>query len=305
MTMKIFKKVKFSLLFVFVFLCTCSILHAEDNITERYERILARLDAEKGKPQSIEQSSNEPYKTYDLTFEHDKFPHLDGTWRVSRSTIKRLSNPYLTQPNTFTHCNSVLPFEIRDFKDKEVIISARGPDFFVVNSKYPVTQDIYNDPNRSEDITYYNFGFKAVLDPKDITYAYTPKVENYMGYAPRSRQLWLNGRLQFGEISQNKIVAKGYEIEHSPKCSGFLLDEVEFVFERYKGSDFGPEKRKVPFLEQPAYAEPIDIVNERKYMPPLDSAEDRSGFKPSENYKPIDTTTTHPAPKGVKTAGMW
>lgn len=231
------KKTKLSLFFIFVFLSTFSSLHAEDTVVEKYDRILAKLDAKKEKEQNTEKSSDEPYKTYDLTFEHDKFPHLDGTWHVSRNTIKRLSNPYLTQPNTFMHCNSVLPFELRDFKDKEVIISARGPDFFVVNSKYPVTQDVYNDPNRGEDVTYYNFGFKAVLDPKDITYAYTSKIENYMGYAPRARQLWLNGRLQFEDISQNKIVAKGYEIEYSPKCTGFLLDEVEFVFEKCKDGD--------------------------------------------------------------------
>lgn len=285
-------------------------------VVEKYDQILARLDAKKIREKNydleeIDQAQNkkqtrEPYKISTITFDHDKFPNLEGTWLVSRTTVKRLNQPYITEPSAFIHCNSVIPFEIRDFKDKEVIISARGPDFFVVNAKHPLTQDVYNDPDRKQELTYFNFGFKAVIDPRDLTYAYTPKLDNYMANFPRSRQLWLNGKLQYRAIGPGRIVARGYEVEYSPKCTGFLLDEVEFVFNKYKDGDFEPKKpRKLPFLEQPAYAEPEEIISERKSMPPLDSAKDRSGFQASNEYKLLDTTELRPAPKGTNVPGMW
>ena len=190
---------------------------------EKYDQILARLDAKKLREKNydleeIDKEQNkkqpgEPYKISMLTFEHEKFPNLEGTWLLSRTTVKRLNEPYLTEPKAFMHCGAVIPFEIRDFKDKEVIISARGPDFFVVNAKHPLTQDVYNDPDRKQELTYFNFGFKAVIDPRDLTYAYTPKLDNYMANFPRSRQLWLNGRLQYRAISAGRIVARGYEVE--------------------------------------------------------------------------------------------
>ena len=216
-----------------------------------------------------------------LTFKHDRFPNLDGTWLLSKYTKRRISNPPLANEiTTLERCNPRLPFEKRDFANKEVVVSAQGPDFFVVNAKHPITTEKYLDSYKNKEVEHQNFGFKAVLDPDNITYAYTLKLQDFMKNPNYSRQIWLNGKLNFEHISPKKIVAKGYETEYSPECRGFPLDEVEFVFTRGDKGDFGPERPEV-FFEQPVYAADI--------LPHLDSAKDRSGFKPSLNYRPYDS----------------
>ncbi|MBI3591263.1 MAG: hypothetical protein HY094_07815 [Candidatus Melainabacteria bacterium] len=262
--------------------------------SEGYDKILERLE----KVQTQENTKEEEPKTWSLTFEHDKLPKLDGTWILTKTTTKRVVNPLLTKPTTFVHCNSRLPFEKRDFEEKEVVVSSRGPDYFLINSKYPTTKDVYHDPNLNEDIEYHNFSFKAVIDPEDITYAYTLRLNNHKENPALARELWLNGKLKFEYISRNKILAKGYEIEYTPECQGFIRDEIKFQLVKTNAVEEYHENGldKLSLLEQPAYAEDNSTG--------LDTAKDRSGFKPSAFYKKIDSTLT-PNKKAVKVPGMW
>ncbi len=218
-------KLHFNILLLFSLLIACS-LPAISSPEERYDRILAKLERVKDIQTEREK------KNWVLTFEHDRLPNLDGTWKLTKKTNKRIGNPILTKPITFVHCTSRLPFEKRDFKEKEVVISSSGPDSFSVMAIYPITDDVYHDPNQKKDIAYQNFGFKGVIRPEDFTYAYTLKLKDYIENPTLSRQLWLNGKLKFKHISGSKIVAKGYEIEYSPECHGFITDEIAFEFEK-------------------------------------------------------------------------
>ena len=304
-------KIKFKLNFIFIIILVLIQIPslAQSTNVERYERVLARLDRqiEQAKnPKSLDledvekeinrknaldiENPNQKYEKWEISFQHDKFPYLDGTWLLSRSTNKRILNPLLKKPVTFIHCNARLPFEKRDFIDKEVIINSRGPDFFVVNAKYPVTSDVYYDPNERRDIEYKNFGFKAVLDPEDLTYAYTVKTDDYIEDSNLARQLWLNGKLKYEHISSSKIVAKGYEIQYTPECEGFLMDEIEFVFVRADEGDFGPQE--IHFFEQPA------LANQYKDLENLISAKDKSGFVQNPKYKPANAI-------GKPVPGLW
>lgn len=238
-------------------------------------------------------STNEP-EDLTLDFEHNKFPPLDGTWLLSRNTIKRKINPVLTKPISFIHCTSVLPFERRDFKDKEVVINSRGPDFFVIKSKQPVSSDIYFDPNQKTEIAYENYGLKGVIDEEDLTYAYTLKLANHIYDAPRARQLWLNGKLKYDFISINKITAMGYEIEYTPECTGFIMDEIEFQLVRDTGPPiFGKGPPLVTNI-------PPDI----KYLEKPDTAVDKSDFEAADTYKPIDNVK-NPQEEPIKVPGLW
>ena len=198
--------------------------------TEKYDLILAANTEETG----VRNRDNKKIQAGFLTFEHNKFPNLDGIWVVKKTTLKRKINPVLSKPTTFIHCNLRLPIEKKDFINKEVIIRTQSPDSFAVRSLYPVTSDIYVDPNLGEDIEQKNYSFKATLDEKDITYAYTSKLKEYDNYASIPRQLWLNGRLNYNSISPRKIIAKGYEIQYTPVCHGFIMDEVQFEFRKTK-----------------------------------------------------------------------
>lgn len=297
------RKIKlFSLLVLFSF-CMTQLLSAVASV-EDYDLLLAKLEEKKNSEPPKHQDAEEPYDKWTFSFDRSKFPLLDGTWLVNRATIKRQGELVIEKPITLDHCNARIPFEKRDFKDKEVIISSRGPDIFFVNAKYPITDDIYYDPNQQIELKYQNFGFKAVIDPHDLTYSYTEKHHGFMRDPSVVRQLWLNGRLQYESISPWKIVARGYEIEHSPECIGFIRDEVEFVFERKKDADFGPDE-PIPFLEQPAYAKGWPAVEipegplagEKTYLISLDSAKDKSNFVVSPVYEPFDSTKKPPLMK--------
>lgn len=226
-------KLYFNILLLFPLLIACS-LPAISSPEETYDKILTRLDrVQEVKDQSKKDKacviSN---KNWGLKFEHDKLPNLNGIWKVTKKINKRIANPVLSKPVTFIHCTSRLPFEKRDFKEKQVVISLTSPDSFSVMALYPVTDDIYHDPNQGKDFIYENFGFKAVIRPEDITYAYTLKLKDYIENPTLSRQLWLNGKLQLEHISHSKITGKGYEIEYTPECHGFVTDEVSFEFEK-------------------------------------------------------------------------
>ena len=221
-----------------------------------------------------------------------KLPDLNGVWVLRKTTIERRIDPVLIKPVALTHCNKRLPFEKRDFI-KEVVISSPKEDLYTVRALYPVTTDIYYDPNQEKDIAYDNFGFKADIDPKDLTYAYTIKLNDHIQNPSLSRQLWLNGRLKYENISRNKITARGYEIEYTPECQGFLLDEILLEFDK-----------KHPIDIASGEIEPKNISVKEPEKSIFDSAKPREKFKPSKFYRPIDTTKLK-KPKIIKVPGLW
>ncbi len=317
-------KLYFNILSLLLFFIACS-LPANSSPEERYDKILAKLERIKdiqseqekkeAKEQNIkEDSKDEKTKTREeaditpenwvLTFDHAQLPDLNGVWLLTKKTIKRKANPVLSKPITFVHCASRLPFEKRDFEEKEVVISLTSPDSFSVMAIYPITDDIYYDPNQKKDIVYQNFSFKGIIRPENITYAYTLKLKNHMEEPALARQLWLNGKLKFEHISQSIIKAKGYEVEYTPECRGFIIDEIAFEFKKQTDiSGVGEGTIAMSFfIEQAANAAEIrdpdkgsilpeqgNIPNENKSLPTqFNSAKDKSGFEASNNYKPID-----------------
>lgn len=284
--MNLYKKIFFLL---FVVMITASLAQKASCSAEDYDKLLS-----KSIPARTKDPSTPVPEGLTLEFDHSKFPPLDGTWLLSRNTIKRKINPVLTKPISFIHCTSVLPFEKRDFKDKEVVINSRGPDFFVIKSKHPVSSDVYFDPNQKTEIAYENFGLKGVIDQDDLTYAYTLKLAHHIKDAPRARQLWLNGKLKYDFISINKITAMGYEIEYTPECTGFIMDEIEFQLVRDTGPPISPNP--IPLA--------TNIPPGIRYLEKPDTAKDKSGFEPADTYKSIDNVKK-PQEEPVKVPGLW
>ena len=297
------RKLYLNTLFLFFLFIVCS-LQAISSSEESYDKVLARLDrAQEVKDQSKKDKacviSN---KNWELKFEHDKLPNLNGIWKVTKKTSKRIANPVLSKPVTFVHCTSRLPFEKRDFEEKQVVISLVSPNSFSVMALYPVTDDVYHDPNQDKDFMYENFGFKAVIRPEDITYAYTIKLMDHIENHTLTRQLWLNGKLQLEHISRSKITGKGYEIEYAPECHGFVTDEVEFEFEKERNiRGAGEGIVAMSFLiEQAALAspgegaEPNEIPYEHKSMN-LESAKEK---------EPIELIKDYPD-RGNLVPGLW
>lgn len=236
------------------------------------------IDKQSSLERKIDQKS-EALKHF-LTFEHDKLPNLDGTWYLSKTFKKRL-NPIivLKKPITFYHCSSRMPIQNLDISHKRVQLNARGIDYFTFNPKNPNTKDIYHDGVNDKELEYINFGFKGEVDAHDLTYAYTLKTDNHITDNLRNlRQIQLHGRLNYQTISKNLIIAKGYEVQESPECEGFLVDEVEIRLVRVNGNSGG--EGGLPLLEQPAYAN--DQSPEQGLQ--FDSAKDKSGIDASSNY---------------------
>ena len=285
------KKLQFNILFLLLLLI-CSLPAISS--PETYDQVLARMDRMKEVKEQKKKEKSCPLsnKTWELEFEHDQLPNLNGIWKVTKKTSKRIANPVLSQPTTFVHCTSRLPFEKRDFKDKDVVISLTSPNSFSVMALYPITDDVYNDPNRNKDIIYQNFGFKAAIRPEDITYAYTLKLKDHIENYTLSRQLWLNGKLELKHVSRSKITAKGYEIEYTPECHGFVTDEVAFEFEKERNIKDAKEGIVAMsfLLEQAAIAssgegaELNEIPGKNKPMN-LKSAKEKTPFEPAKPYK--------------------
>ena len=290
------RQLQFNILIIFPILIGCSLPALSS--AENYDKVLARMDRVKETKNQYKTKKACPLtnsKKRELTFEHDKLPNLNGIWRVTKKTNKRIANPVLSKPITFIHCTSRLPFEKRDFKEKDVVISLTSPSSFQVTSIYPLTEDVYHDPNRNKDVIYQNFSFKSVIRPEDITYAYTLKLKNHLEDPTLARQLWLNGKLQLEHVSRSKIVAKGYEIEYTPECHGFVTDEVVFEFNKernIRGADEGIVAMSF-LIEQAAIAssgegsEPNEIPNNNKFMN-LESAKEKVPLELIKNYPDRD-----------------
>ena len=211
---------------------------------EGYDRVLARLDrleienrAQKSdiKEQNIEndeqktenkEQESEYFKRLTLAFEHDKLPRLDGVWVLRKKLVKRTGTS-ITKPITNVQCASRLPIEERPF-EKQVVISSQGQDYFVLRSLYPATQDIYSDLTNTKQVEYQNFGFKGIVNPGEISYAYTLKLADHLENPAFARQLRFKGKLIFEKVSKDKITGTGYEIENTPECHGYIKDEIVF-----------------------------------------------------------------------------
>lgn len=275
-----------------------------------YEKLIAiepqeniKINTQTADIEDIDKIANLYYKKEDekinattryLSFEHDKLPNLNGTWFLTKRTIKRL-NPdiILKQPTTFAFCTARMPIENKDIVNKKILVNARGIDFFVFDPKFPNTKDIYHDPNQEKDIEYINFGFKGEVDAFDLTYAYTLKTNNHIEDNPTlARQLILNAKLEYKLLSNNVIIAKGWEKQESPECHGFVLDEVEVKLVRVGGEDGGDGRLPAkPLFEQPAYA--ADKSPEPGLQ--FDSAKDKSKIDATSDYHT----------KGKSVPGMW
>lgn len=273
-----------------------------EKLIETQSQESIKIDTKTADIEDIDKIANLYYKenskvkalTHYLTFEHEKLPNLDGTWFLTKRTIKRL-NPdvILKKPMTFAFCTARMPIEKKDIVNKKIIVNARGVDFFVFDPKFPNTKDIYHDPNQEKDIEYINFGFKGEVDAYDLTYAYTLKTNNHIEDNPTlARQLILNAKLEYKLLSKNVIIAKGWEKQETPECEGFILDEVEVKLVRADGGDNGDGRLPAkPIFEQPAYA--ADKSPEPGLQ--FDSAKDKSGLDVDSNYKS----------KGKNVPGMW
>lgn len=296
------QKLQITVLLLSFFFIGCSLpaISLNETSIETYDKVLRRLEKIKEiQDKDKKEKACFPSKHLELKFEHDKLPDLNGIWIVKKKTIQRKINPVLSKPITFIHCTSRLPFEKRDFKEKEVVISLTSPNSFTVMAIYPVTEDIYYDPNQEKDFVYENFNFKASIRPEDITYAYTIKLKDHIDHPTLARQLWLNGKLKLEHISGSKITAKGYEVEYTPECHGFVIDEVAFAFDKERNiSGAGEGTVAMSFLiEQAANAaEGPGIPDENKSMN-LESAKDGSGFESSDKYKPEESEINVP--------GLW
>lgn len=221
----------------------------------------------------------------------ENLPRLDGIWKLKKETVKRF-DPYLIKPVTFIHCNSRFPTEIYDF-EKEVVINEGEFPYFNLRTKYPVTYHDYYDATKNKDIEYGNFGFKAAIDPEDITFAYTLKRTDYLNDREHARQVWFNGKVYYESISANRIEARGYEIIHSPECEGYLRDEVRIVLVRR-----GPVPPEGPGIG----------TKEVPTLPPLISAKDKSDFEPNPEYEPFDSIKDILKPGGpnpMNVPGLW
>ena len=278
-----------------------SVIHSYDKILNRLEK---SGDSERQGENDNEEEERKKVKEI-MRFEHDKFPSLDGEWKVKRTTKKRMITPVVSKPISFKHCTLVIPFEKRDFEEREVIITTVGNDLFHIFPKHPVEKNIYTDPNKEKEIVYNNFGFKGVIDGMDLTYAYTIKLDDYYENPTLAKQVWLNGRLEYDKVSSGKIIAKGYEVEYTPECRGFIVDEIEFVMVKTRGRH-GKDEGDSLFM-QPAYADESYIPEEIQEMDifpkTMESAEGPS-FEPSKDYTPIDTAEPKPG-RGKLVPGMW
>lgn len=188
---------------------------------EKYDKILENLNKYKTSDLEIPKLNK-----WVLTFEHKKLPGLNGVWVMRKKSIKRI-NTSLVKEVSQVQCNSRLPFEERPF-EKEIVISSQGQDYFVFKAVYPASKDVHFNLNKTNKVEYQNFGLKGVVIPREITYVYTLKLVNHLENPALARQLWLSGKLNFEKLSRDKISGKGYELEYTPECLGFVRDEIEF-----------------------------------------------------------------------------
>lgn len=92
----------------------------------------------------------------------------------------------------------------------------------------------------TNDANYQNVNFKGVIVPGEVNYRYVLKLVNNIENPSFARQVRFNGNVIFKKISGRKIEGKGYEVEYSPECLGFVRDEIEF--EMTKKDNIAEEK---------------------------------------------------------------
>ena len=225
-----------NLFFLFVF--SAAYLPALATDVEKYERILARLDTkqkqeyQKDDIEEIDQQLNhdnkeeKKLKKWYLTFEHENIPNLDGVWTFKKKSVKRINAP-LIAPKSRANCNSRIPFS-ENILEKDVIVSARGIDHFVIRPLEIISESNHVNLTETNEADYQNFDFKGSVIPGEVSYGYVLKLVNNTENPAFARQVRFNGKVIFEKVSGRKIEGKGYEIEYSPECLGFVRDEIEF-----------------------------------------------------------------------------
>jgi len=216
-----------NLFFLFVF--STAYLPALATDVEKYERILARLDTnieEVDQQLNQDNKEGEKLRKWYLTFEHENMPNLDGIWTFKKKSVKRVSVP-LINPKSRANCNSRIPFS-ENILEKDVIVSARGIDRFVIKPLEIISESNHVNLTETNEADYQNFDFKGSVIPGEISYGYVLKLVNNIENPAFARQVRFNGKIIFEKISGRKIEGKGYEIEYSPECLGFIRDEIEF-----------------------------------------------------------------------------
>ena len=246
---------------------------------------------------------------------------IEGTWIFKKKTLRR-SDITLIVPVRRTVCNARIPDEANGF-EKKVILRKEGKDHFVIRPIEPISIHKYHNSKYKDDITYENFGFKAVLDPENLTFAYNMKNLDYLEKQNRARQVWYNGKIFYQEITPFVIKGRGYEIVQTPECMGFFKDEIEFELIRTDIGDMGKDKKDTALSRagkeetnkmfdelanqkddfNPVYGDgfgdlgDIDSSKFNKYFP-KDSAISKKPFDFNKNYSTEEGS-------GKETAGMW
>ena len=230
-----------NLFFLFVF--SAAYLPALATDVEKYERILARLDTDiEEVDQQLNQDKKEEkkLKKWYLTFEHENIPNLDGIWTFKKKSVKRVSVP-LINPKSRANCNSRIPFS-ENILEKDVIVSARGIDHFVFKPLEIISESNHVNLTETNEADYQNFDFKGSVIPGEVSYGYVLKLVNNIENPAFARQLRFKGKIVFEKVSGRKIEGKGYEIEYTPECLGFVRDEIEF--EMTKKDELAKEKEE-------------------------------------------------------------
>ncbi len=116
------KIIKLFILLAFTF-STVFFLKANCGYSERYDNLLDKIQNSELSRSLRERASSTPWagaknievhpSTIVLTLEHEKFPSLDGTWLLNKTTLKRKSNPVLKKRDAYgtPSCNSDCPLK--------------------------------------------------------------------------------------------------------------------------------------------------------------------------------------------------
>lgn len=239
-----------------------------------------------------------PTPEHNFDLRPEGVPNLEGVWMFVKRTTKR-HDTGLIVPIKFNRCSNRFPYDERDF-EREVVIHHEGKEYFSIRPLYANTYHSYDNPFQDDRTVYVNYGFKGVVDPENVTFAYTLKDVGHLEHQTLSRQLMIHGKLFYEKITRNTIAGSGYEIIHSPECTGFLRDEIEFELRRIKPKNKGylaglgvkGNHGPIPTLTEEQSKDATPLSNYK------DTAKPNKNFDMLPNYAPLDSD-------GEVVPGMW
>lgn len=264
----------------------------EEDSTYMYDAILASTS-------SVGLHVDFDRPTYEEEIYPKSFPRLEGTWSLRKKTIK---NGYRSTLKHVTHkqCSSVFPYDYKDF-EKKVVIDHEGHEYYSIRSLTPVSYHEYIYRDKSQQTVYENYGFNAIIDPENLTFAYTIKNKHHLLQPNRARQIWFKGKVFYDKITPNYIHATGYEVKYSPECLGYITDEIELEFRKVRSK----RTAYVASLPNKKYDNAIYTLTDDESSKatnlvdfPKDSAKGKSDFMPSAKFAELDGT-------GTLVPGMW